>query len=243
MVSEKDTQQSPSCHSNTADEAWYWPKHILRSEWLCIICMTVHYFLLPVGSTAVPQMQPWLLPVVVVFVCVMVLSCVVIIIIVGVVMLRRRQSSKYSVHWFSLMIVLCLPFVSYWVHFLFIVFTTLIFTCMMMHHYRHSRSSSSSHPPPPSPMRDLYLLGTCMLYSPYKKHCELTLYIVLTNNTQFSWNGLHWWFYLQYTSLLLDVGQGCSHQLWSGQVSTVYTCRHTTSREIWGHVSHLPSPP
>ena len=158
MVSEKDTQQSPSCHSNTADEAWYWPKHILRSEWLCIICMTVHYFLLPVGSTAVPQMQPWLLPVVVVCACVMVLSCVVIIIIAGIVIARRRQSSKYSVHWFSLMIVLCLPFVSYWVYFLFtFVFTTLIFTCMMNHHYCHSRSSSPSPFPNERPLLTWYM--------------------------------------------------------------------------------------
>ena len=128
----------------------------------------------------------------------------------------------------------CLLLSSLFIHF---CFTALIFTCMMMHHYRHSRSSSSSTPLPlPQWEAFTYLV-------PYKKHCELALYIVLTKNTQFSWNGLHWWFYLQYTSLLLNVGQGCSHQLWSGQVSTVYTCRHTTGREIWGHVSHTHPPP
>ena len=39
-----------------------------------------------------PQMQPWVVPVVVVFVSVLVLSCVVIIIVVGIVIVRRRQS-------------------------------------------------------------------------------------------------------------------------------------------------------
>jgi len=99
------------------------------AQWVTLlICMTVNYILLPVGSTVVPQMQPWLLPVAVVCACVMVLSCVVIIIIAGIIIARRRQSSKYSVHWFSLMIVLsydcvmspfCLLLSSLFIHFCF----------------------------------------------------------------------------------------------------------------------------
>ena len=70
--------------------------------------LLMHKSLFPfpyIGSTAVPQAQPWVVPVVVVCVCVLVVSCVVIIIVVGIVIVKRRQSSKYSVHWFSLMTV------------------------------------------------------------------------------------------------------------------------------------------
>ena len=55
----------------------------------------------PIGSIPVATTpQPWVVPVIVVCVCVLVLSCVVIIVVVGIIV-RRRQSSKFSVHWFS----------------------------------------------------------------------------------------------------------------------------------------------
>ena len=43
-----------------------------------------------------PQMQPWVVPVVIV--CVLVISCVVVITVVaGIIIVRRRQSGKYNV--------------------------------------------------------------------------------------------------------------------------------------------------
>ena len=50
-------------------------------------------FTLPTGSTPVPQMQPWLIPVVVIIGCVLVLICITVIII-GVVVALNRRSGK-----------------------------------------------------------------------------------------------------------------------------------------------------
>ena len=50
-------------------------------------------FLLPTGSTPVPQVQPWLTPVAVICACVLVLVCVTVI-IVGVVVGLKRCSGK-----------------------------------------------------------------------------------------------------------------------------------------------------
>ena len=91
----------------------------------------LRYFLLPIGSTAVPQMQPWVVPVVVV--CVLVLSCVVVIIIVaGIIIVRRRQSGKYNVLSYDCVVrdrvyiqvhVLCN---ICWCHFLFTIVCTAL---------------------------------------------------------------------------------------------------------------------
>ena len=48
---------------------------------------------LPTGSTPIPQVQPWLIPVVVICACVLVLVCVTII-IVGVVVRFKRHVGK-----------------------------------------------------------------------------------------------------------------------------------------------------
>jgi len=52
-------------------------------------------FILPTGSTPVPQVQPWLIPVVVICACVLVLVCVAII-IVGVVVGFKRHSGRQA---------------------------------------------------------------------------------------------------------------------------------------------------
>ena len=49
--------------------------------------------LLPTDSTPIPQVQPWLIPVVVICACVLVLVCVTVIII-GVVVGLKRHSGK-----------------------------------------------------------------------------------------------------------------------------------------------------
>jgi len=49
--------------------------------------------LLRTDSTPVPQVQPWLIPVVVICACLLVLVCVTII-IVGVVMRLKRHAGK-----------------------------------------------------------------------------------------------------------------------------------------------------
>ena len=117
-------------------------------------------------------MQPWLLPVVVVCACVLVLSCVVIIIIAGIVIARRRQSSKYSVHWFSLMIVLpydcvmspfCLLLSSLFIHFCFYYpdfylydeSSLLSFSELLL--FPPPSLTPLPHPPPPSPLRTWYI--------------------------------------------------------------------------------------
>lgn len=60
--------------------------------------ITVRYTmscLLPTESTPVTQVQPWMIPVVVISACVLVLICVTIIAI-GVVVGLKRSSSKYA---------------------------------------------------------------------------------------------------------------------------------------------------
>ena len=50
-------------------------------------------FHLPTGSTPVPQVQPWLIPVVVIVACLLVLVCATIVVI-GVVVGLKRHSGK-----------------------------------------------------------------------------------------------------------------------------------------------------
>lgn len=80
------------------------------SHWYVCVCMACVYsyvmtvpdyvlshrnmpLILPTGSTPIPQVQPWLIPVVVICACVLVLVCVTII-IVGVVMRLKRHAGK-----------------------------------------------------------------------------------------------------------------------------------------------------
>ena len=52
--------------------------------------------LLPTGSTPIPQVQPWLIPVVVIIAFALVLVCVAIVIIFVVVGLKRYSSKQGS---------------------------------------------------------------------------------------------------------------------------------------------------